>query len=93
MEKEDHDKKLEEEQKAHELKRKEEQVDNDKRQKEEQEKSNKKQRIDLQDKLLIFYEDRLIKNKKDDKDNVIVYDEENCKKYVEQLTNMINELK
>lgn len=91
--KDDYDKKLEEEQKARELKRNEEQVDNDKRQKDEQEKSNKKQRSDLQDKLLIYFEDRLIKDKKDDKGNVIVYDEESCKNYVEQLTNMINEIK
>ena len=79
--KDDHDKKLEEEQ-----------VNYDKEIKEEQEKRNKKQRSDLQDKLLIFYEDRLIKDKKDDLGNVIVYDEDNCKNYVEQLKNMINEL-
>ena len=86
-EKEDHEKKLEEEQKAHRLKREEEEEDYNKRQKEEQEDYNKKQRSDLQDKLLSYYKDRLIKNIKDE------YNEENCQNYVEQLTNMINELK
>ena len=52
-----------------------------------------KQKADLQDKLLNYYKDRLIKDKKDDKGNVIMFDDDNCKKYVEQLTNLINELK
>lgn len=54
--------------------------------------SERKQKSDLQDKLLSYYKDRLIKDKKDDKGNMIVYDEENCKNFVEQLTNMINNL-
>lgn len=59
-----------------------------------QEKNNceRKQKSDLQDKLLSYYKDRLIKDKKDDKGNVIVYDEDNCKEYVELLSNMIREL-
>lgn len=52
----------------------------------------RKQMSDLQDKLLSYYKDRLIKDKKDDKGNVIVYDEDNCKEYVELLSNMIREL-
>ena len=51
-----------------------------------------KQKADMQDKLLSYYKDRLIKDKKDDKGNVIVYDDDNCNKYVEQLKNLINEL-
>lgn len=59
-----------------------------------QEKNNceRKQKSDLQDKLLSYYKDRLIKDKIDDKGNVIEYDEGNCKEYVELLTNMIREL-
>lgn len=93
VDKDAHDLKRKEDEEDHDKKLEEKQVDFDKEQKVEQEKRNKKQRSDLQDKLLIFYEDRLIKDKKDDKGNVIVYDEDNCKEYVEQLKNMINELK
>lgn len=55
--------------------------------------SKRKQQTDLQDKLLNYYKDRLIKDKKDDKGSVITYDEDNCQKYVEQLTKMIDDLK
>ena len=69
-------------------------VDEAKEKKENEEFDRKwKQKTDMKDKLLNYYKERQIKDKKDDKGNVIVYDEDNCNKYVEQLTKMINELK
>lgn len=67
-------------------------ADEEKRKNEEKDRE-RKQKTDLKDKLLNYYKNRQIKDKKDDKGNVIVYDEDSCNKYVEQLTKMINELK
>lgn len=51
---------------------------------------DRKQKSDLLDKLLSYYKDRLIINRKDDNGNPIEYDKDICDAYTKRLEDMLS---